>query len=173
MDYSKKAGRNFLLPTNSLTMYRNLKTVLCKTSRPQEERKTLMSISGKRYAYGFALALAAGALAGVAVIATTAIASLNNPVPVDGDAVVGASVLAGVVGAVLAVPMYGGIAFLSVKVSEGTGWVPRLGRPRRWPCAQFSPSADGFFSPPWAYIRGKPLLPWGPEQLAWWESSSG
>ncbi|SMX99754.1 hypothetical protein BSP109_03170 [Brevibacterium sp. Mu109] len=48
MDYSKKAGRNFLLPSNFLTMYRNLKTVLCKTSRRQEERKTLMSISGKR-----------------------------------------------------------------------------------------------------------------------------
>ena len=86
-----------------------------------------MSISGKRYAYGFALALAAGALAGVAVIATTAIASLNDPVPVDGDAVVGASVLAGVVGAVLAVPMYGGIAFF-VSQSERRNWLGSTSR---------------------------------------------
>ena len=81
-----------------------------------------MSISGSRYAFGFALALAAGALAGLAVIATTAIASVNDPIPVDVDAVMGASVLAGVVGAVLAVPMYGVIA-LVVSQSERKNWL--------------------------------------------------
>lgn len=69
-----------------------------------------MSTSGKRYAYGFALALAAGALAGVTIIATTAIASMDDPVPVDGDAVIGASVLAGLRGTALATPMYGLVA---------------------------------------------------------------
>ena len=81
-----------------------------------------MSISSKRYAYGFALALAAGALAGVPVVATTAIANVNDPIPVDGDAVVGASVLAGAVGAVLAVPMYG-IITLVVSQSERRNWL--------------------------------------------------